>query len=315
MLHSLEGLLHYYLVNTLVSFTKVSIQCYVTFGLNTVFFDHKSIVHSRLSLQESHNLRGKVSMFWRKNWHWLLALIVVFGVGGFILLKPKPPNTDTKKVFIVPDFDQVREDTSNNTDKISIEQKVNENVETQVENSPIKTDDITEISTESPTDDISLGDDEDGVTPNAETTDWRTALYGESPYGYGPYPEIPSDFPEMYRPIWTLNVVIQNDEVNEQIRTRELLSRVRIKLWNQGRTDVTGIHWHPSTNKVYPCTPDTVYVKYKGIGTSKRISSVFSGPDIPNYLLRQIMEGEKPAGIQILNQESNGFDLYQFLGL
>ena len=48
-------------------------------------------------------------MFWRENWHWLLALIVVISIGGFILFKPKTLVT-VKKVYKVPDFSQIRKD-------------------------------------------------------------------------------------------------------------------------------------------------------------------------------------------------------------
>ena len=253
-------------------------------------------------------------MFWRKNWHWLLTLIVVFGIGGFILFKLKTPVT-VKKVYKVPDLSQVRKDMSNKGNETPAEQTVSENTETPVGKSPDPADDTSETLLASPEENVPLEDVEDVATPAAEIDDWRTNDYGESSYGYGAYPNIPSDFPDMYRPAWTLNVLIQSDRTKERLRIRELLSRVRIKLWNQGRTDVTGIFLHPSTNKVYPCTPNTVYVRYKATATTKRISSVFCGPNISNSLVNRIKNGEKPAGIQILDQDSNGFNLYQFLGL
>ena len=248
-------------------------------------------------------------MFWRKNWHWLFALIVVFGIGGFLLFKPKPPNPE-KKVFIVPDLSQVHKDTSNEGNKIT----------------PDPEDDSSVTPLESPVETVIPGDEDDWTvsdvevgtiskeTPKTKTEGWRTNSYGESPFGYGPYPIILSDYPNIHRPSWTHgNIAEQRQEVQETLRIWELGNRVRIKLWNQGRTDITSISISPIKNDVYLFTPNTVFVKYEK-GTN-RISIIHTDPNFPPELRARIMDGEKPPGIQIKNLDTDGFNVFEFLGL
>ena len=131
-------------------------------------------------------------MFWRKNWHWLLVLIVVIGVGGFILLKPKPPTAE-KKVYNVPDFSQVRKDASSKGDKTPTEQTVAENTETTVGKPLDPANETSETPLESSEKGVPLEHIEDVAKLAADPNDWRIASYGESDYGFGAYPQIPSD--------------------------------------------------------------------------------------------------------------------------
>lgn len=256
-------------------------------------------------------------MFWRKNWHWLLALIVVFGVGGFILFKPKTP-VPVKKVYKVPDFSQVRKDTTSKGGETPAEQTVAENTETPVEKSADPIGDSPETPIESPGESVSLENIEDVAKLAADPDDWRTGDYGESLFGYGPYPKIPSDFPERYRPIWThgvINLAGLPEEILEHKRVEELMYRIRIKLWKQGRTDITSISLDPTTNKVYPVTANTVVVRYEGTGSAKRVFSISADVNFPADLIGRIQSGEKPPGIQIIDKDTGGFNVYEFLGL
>ncbi len=258
-------------------------------------------------------------MFLRKNWYWLLTLSVVLGILGFILLKPKAPIPVTK-TFKAPDLNQVRKNISNNTDKPTTEQDVKEKTETQVEESTVSNEEFTEIPAESPTDGVPLGD-ENVVTSETETEDWRTKDYGESIFGYGPYPKFPSDFPERYRPTWTqgnkyAEVVAElSGEHKELERFAELLDRLRIKLWNEGRTDITSIRLDPTTNKAYPLTANTVVVGYTGTGPERRIFSIKADANFNQGLIGRIRNGEKPPGIQIIDEDKGGFNIYEYLGL
>lgn len=259
-------------------------------------------------------------MFLRKYWYWLLLLSVVIGISGFILLKHKPPTTATK-VFKAPDLNQIRKNASNNVDKPTTEQDVKENTETQIEESTVSNEEFTEIPAESPTDGMPLGD-ENVATSETETEDWRANDYGESIFGFGPYPEIPSDFPESHRPIWTYGIIDYAEivaqlpeELQESRRVRELMTRLRIKLWNKGRTDITSISLDPTTNKVYPLTANTVVVGYIGTGPERRIFSVVADANFPQNLINQIRNGEKPPGIQIIDADKGGFNIYEYLGL
>ena len=256
-------------------------------------------------------------MYWRKNWHWLLVLIVVIGVGGFILLKPKPPTAE-KKVYNVPDFSQVRKDASSKGDKTPTEQTVAENTETPEEKPLDPANETSETPLESSEKGVPLEHIEDVAKLAADPNDWRTGDYGESLFGYGPYPKIPSDFPERYRPIWThgvINLAGLPEEIKEHKRVEELMYRIRIKLWNDGRTDITSISLDPTTNKVYPFTANTVVVGYEGTGAAKRVFSISADPNFSQDLIIRIQSGEKPPGIQIIDKDTGGFNVYEFLEL
>ena len=258
-------------------------------------------------------------MFLRKNWYWLLTLFVVIGIFGFIILKPKAPVTETK-IFKVPDADQVRKNISDNHVKRTTEQGTKEKTETQAEESTVSNEAFTETPTESPTDGIPLGD-EDVASTETETEDWRAGDYGESVFGFGPYPEIPSDFPERYRPIWSHGVYdVTNfaefpEEFKEHRRAEELLDRVHVKLWKEGRTDITSISLVPTTNRVYPLTANSVVVRRTGIDTGGSIFSIVGNKNFSQDLIKRIRDGEKPPGIQIIDADTGGFNVYEYLGL
>ncbi len=142
-----------------------------------------------------------------------------------------------------------------------------------------------------------------------------------SPFGFGPYPEIPEDYP--YDVAW--DSLSMANIPHERQPTFELLSRVRVKLWKQGDRDVIGLKLD-TNQKVYLIYPRTVYLRYKihehfgddsdsflfGYGIS---ADTFGGSDISPSEHTRIAEGEKPPGIRILDYDSSGFDPYEFLGL
>ncbi len=254
-------------------------------------------------------------MFWRENWHWLLALIVVISVGGFILFKPKTPVT-VKKVYKVPDFSQVRKDTASKGGETPAEQTVAENTETPLEKSADPADDSPETPLESPGEKVSLENVEDVAKLAVDPDDWRNASYGESDYGFGTYPQIPSDYPDEYRPFWTFD--LDRDGHQNTLRPRELLARVRIKLWKQGQTDVK-LSFDHHTQKIYVIEPNMVYVRTKETktanGTSKIVRFVGDSNALSSEVQTKIRSGEKTPGIRILDYDSSGFNVYEFLGL
>ena len=71
---------------------------------------------------------------------------------------------------------------------------------------------------------------------------------GISPFGFGAFPKIPTDFPD--QDIWN---VIQKRSVHDPkgAKTLELLARVRIKLWEQGNY-TKGVIMDPSSGLIYP---------------------------------------------------------------
>ena len=139
-----------------------------------------------------------------------------------------------------------------------------------------------------------------------------------SPFGFGPYPEVPSDFPR--DPIWADPDYPEGNEDlgSDFVREMELMNRVLIKLWNQGHRATSA---SMSDGFVYPGYPDTVYVTWKYIeepdGTMTRYASeISSGPDVPLSVHDAIRdEGTIPYGIKELNHDADGIDPYTFLNL
>ena len=138
-----------------------------------------------------------------------------------------------------------------------------------------------------------------------------------SPFGFGAYPEVPSDFPR--DPIW--EAVEMYEKINQHgrgmMKAIELMDRVLIKLWNQGRRASSA---SMGNGLVYPGFPNTVYVRWSYIeepdGTITRYASEkTSGPDIPESVFDALSEGIIPPGITILDHDADGIDPYTFLNL
>ena len=138
-----------------------------------------------------------------------------------------------------------------------------------------------------------------------------------SPFGFGPYPQVPSDFPR--DPIW--EEVDMYEKINQHgrgmMKAIELMDRVLIKLWNQGHTATSA---SMSKGLVYPGFPNTVYVRWNYIeepdGTVTRYAGrTTSGPDIPESVFDDLGEGIIPPGIKVLDRGADGIDPYTFLNL
>ncbi len=70
-----------------------------------------------------------------------------------------------------------------------------------------------------------------------------------SPFGFGPYPEVPADYPFQER-LW--------DNATPE---HELLVRVRVKLWKQG-TKTKGAMSDTDNGLIYPSIPGVIYVQW-----------------------------------------------------
>ena len=140
-----------------------------------------------------------------------------------------------------------------------------------------------------------------------------------SPFGFGPYPEVPSDFPHV--PVWDDDPGYpegSEDFGRDFMREIELMERVLIKLWKQGHraSDAS-----MSNGIIYPGYPDTVYVTWdyteEPDGTMTRYASgITSGADVPLSVHDFISEnGTIPFGIKELSHDADGIDPYTFLDL
>ncbi len=125
-----------------------------------------------------------------------------------------------------------------------------------------------------------------------------------SPFGFGPYPEIPDDYPTKHNVSWST--------ANRQM---ELLNRVLISLWTEGQKNFHGGGTYKG--KVYPHYFDTVYIGVKETvskaGSVSRTTYRLSGPFV-KYSLQELKENPPPH-IRILDLETSGIDPYQYLDL
>ena len=119
-----------------------------------------------------------------------------------------------------------------------------------------------------------------------------------SPYGFGPYPEVPEDFP--FPVDWT-------DRTEQQ----ELLMRVMIKAWTEGERFIGG---NIVDGKVRLNYSNTVYVRHKEIQTA---DGVITSRAIAGATDVQVPPpGEDfPPHVRVLDFDSAGIDPYEYLDL
>lgn len=128
-----------------------------------------------------------------------------------------------------------------------------------------------------------------------------------SPFGFGPYPELPEG--------WSA------DTFPTQSADHELLYRVMIKLLSQG-VNFTGANME--NGRVYPVIKGTAYVRWKSYlgpeGEVRYISDIIAHPD--DGLRLETISAEKgftemdvPSDIKLVSFEEGAIDPYQFLDL
>ena len=140
-----------------------------------------------------------------------------------------------------------------------------------------------------------------------------------SPFGFGPYPEVPADFP--FTPFWFR---YQEDPERydakydtEMLKLRELLSRVMVKAWTEGVRGFTGGSGSLTTGKYYLHFPNAIYVEYgepyeNEDGTITTPISSYTGANV-HLTPEQMQKGEVPSGVRVI--EGDGYDPYEYLNL
>ncbi len=136
-----------------------------------------------------------------------------------------------------------------------------------------------------------------------------------SPHGFGPYPVVPPDYPR--QDVWDYTGPITAES--------ELLLRVQIKLWKQGKRTLGGIM---SDGLVYPTLPGVVYIEWEHLtlsdGTVKKTMSGMRGDPHKGRILidierrkgkGELTESDIPSDITVVNMAEAGIDPYQFLDL
>ena len=127
-----------------------------------------------------------------------------------------------------------------------------------------------------------------------------------SPFGFGPFPEVPVDYPD------------QGTWSEERLQTmqpdHELLSRVRIKLWNQGIHTV-GAVYDSEYRLIYPILDDVVYYKETyGANDSVTRRALTSSATDDKYGY-DLLEGIIDPHLTVYYFPDGGIDPYDFLDL
>lgn len=136
-----------------------------------------------------------------------------------------------------------------------------------------------------------------------------------SPFGFGPYPQVP----EGYGPVtWPRSTP-----------EHELMMRVEIKLWQQG-INAVGSKRDGRTGLIYPTIPGVVYIEWAETpqpdGSVLRDWACSGDPEAVQAIRNQannkglpfptfITESDIPAGIKVISYAEGGIDPYEFLEL
>ena len=175
------------------------------------------------------------------------------------------------------------------------------------------------------TDMPSLDTDADRVASETEPFLEETVVVGAavgvpvSPFGWGPYPEVPAGFP--IEPSWTWSEEKRLSHNSSRQRDFELMGRVLVKLWHQGDREFVGVYRDNQNSLVYPTYPNTAYVDWHEYTLPngevvKYPGGLLSGPGAPIRIpLRDFFENGFPPGIRFIDWETGGINPYEFLGL
>ena len=130
-----------------------------------------------------------------------------------------------------------------------------------------------------------------------------------SPYGFGPFPEVPSGYPD--QGVWS-ETALRSMEPNH-----ELISRVRIELWNQGVRTIGGVYDNEH-RLIYPIIDDVVYIEWAdnpGIGGKPYVRRQLTTPAVKDQYHDDILKGIFPPHLTIYEFPDGGIDPYEFLDL
>lgn len=142
-----------------------------------------------------------------------------------------------------------------------------------------------------------------------------------SPFGFGPYPEVPKDFlQKLGPPSWMRDIPIGLDVPEHVLMNSELIGRVLVKLWTDGDTNIVGGSTD-TDGKVIPHYPNTIYVKTvervnKDTGEMVRTVHMRGPPGTRQYHNHIIESRDVPSHITIVPWDNTvGIDPYTIINL
>ncbi len=240
---------------------------------------------------------------------WGLATLIILIIGVSVFLLTRTTETEPEKVYnpLTP------------SDKEQVDRNIQDAIDKEKKNQPpIAEGDRPQVEIEKPQTTTKPVRDEDSAQ-NAENQEVRV-----SKFGFGPYPELPADFPwqDMFDPPYYSE---NPNSPNKDNPNFELMDRLWVELWKRGE-NVVGVGTRHSTGLFYPTIPGTIYVEWAprwkvfGKGFGKRIRSVKGDPDDLDRLEslrpegKSLTERDIPSDIKVLDI-SEGIDPYKFLNL
>ncbi len=242
-----------------------------------------------------------------------LAFFVIV-VGGSLLYSWHDKRTTEKELAPHDRFLQGIQQKQNATRPIKAETVENANTGTLLAAPEESIATETETPTELPSDSESVDARETLVPDDMATAETPAADVPVSPYGFGPYPEVPQGYRAVQWP--------------RSSAEHELMIRVGIKLWKQGIKTV-GSSRDGRTGLIYPNIPGIVYIEWaqdlQPNGSVLQYASRYSGPpETVQAILNQsynrespfpgiITESDIPPGISVISYTEGGIDPYEFL--
>ncbi len=243
-------------------------------------------------------------------WGLTIFLIIVIGAVLYQVNLTQKETADPIKIFVIKERsnESKHEESTTNTEKT-------ENPLTQT---PVEIQ-----NAEKPT---TITTQDSDITPQNKSEPFEVSTIveaehvevpTESPFGFGPYPEVPQDFIEKHgNPVWLRPTDKRSTSLTRDI---ELIERVQIKKWIDGDRAFKGGVF--TRGKIYLNYPDTFYVRFREVTfpTGKHlryISSVLSGQKLP-ISPEEIIEGKMPQGVTLIDMDSPdvGIDPFEYLGL
>lgn len=210
-------------------------------------------------------------------------------------------------------------------------EKYNETHTAEAVNLPRDTETPGFVSTPDENTDTQVSDETKALPNETENLDFADAFLPEdfvleeapaeevpvSPFGFGPYPEVPADYP--FTPFW-LRPPPKRNKSREQLMRRELISRVMVKAWTDGDHNFVGATGNGSGDgKVYLTYSNVIYVEYgepyendDGV-LIRPIKDALSA----SYTLspEEMRRGEPPTGFTVIEYDDAGYDPYAYLDL
>ena len=255
--------------------------------------------------------RGKGIIMNRKI-YWGLTIILILGIAAvfYQVIRNQNETADPIKIFVIKERsnESKQEESTTNT----------ENTENPLTQTPAEIQNAEKPTTITTQDsDITSTNKSEPIIGSTSVEAEHVEVPSESPFGFGPYPEVPQDFIEKHgNPVW----LRPTDKLSTLLkRDLELIERVQIKKWIDGDRDFKGGVYEGG--KIYLNYPDPFYVRYREVTfpTGKHlryISSALSGQKLP-ISPEEIIEGKMPQGVTLIDMDSPdvGIDPFEYLGL